>query len=93
MNQIFAQFSQKLHILLKTDAEISPKAQKLKLMPLPFRDEFLDPNETYLVFVNINLNLVETESTLVFFLKINTFNHVSCEPFKKLFKTHLERMA
>jgi hypothetical protein len=54
------------------EVEILSKTSNIELKPLSssLRDKFLDPNETYPVCVNINLNLAQTESTLVFFLKI-----------------------
>jgi hypothetical protein len=70
------------------NAETSPKAQNIKLKPVPssLRDEFLNPNKTYLVFVNINLDPAQIESVVIFYLKINTFNHVSYEPFENFWK-------
>jgi hypothetical protein len=61
------------------EAETLAKTLNIELKPLSssFHYEFLGLNETYLVFVNLNLELAQIESVLVFSLKIDTSDHVS----------------
>jgi hypothetical protein len=62
-----------------TEAETLAKTPNIEFKPLSFslRYEFLGLNEAYPVFVNVNLELAQIESVLVFSLKIDTSDHVS----------------
>jgi hypothetical protein len=71
-----------------TEAKTLAKTSNIELKPLSSspRYEFLGLNETYQVFVNVNLELAQIESVLVFSLKIDTSDHVSWEPFENFAK-------
>jgi hypothetical protein len=71
-----------------TEAETLAKTPNIELKPLSssLHYEFLDLNETYPVFMNVNLELAQIEPVLVFSLKIDTSGHVSWEPFENFAK-------
>jgi hypothetical protein len=70
------------------EAETLAKTINIELKPFSssFHYEFLGLNETYPFFVNLNLELAQIESVLVYSLKIDTSDHVSWEPFEKFTK-------
>jgi hypothetical protein len=72
------------------ECETLAKTQNIEVKPLSssLRYEFLSLNETYLVFVNAILELVQIEPIIVFSLKIDTFDHVSWKPFEN-FANHV----
>jgi hypothetical protein len=87
VNQTFAYFSQKLHIMLKPILKPLQR-HNIEFKPLSssLRDEFLSPNKTYLVFMNVNLDPAQTKSVLIFYLKINTSDDMSCESLENISK-------
>jgi hypothetical protein len=71
-----------------TEVETLAKTPNIEFKSLSssLRYEFLDLNETYLIFMNVNLELAQIKPFLVFSLKIGTFDHVSWEPFENFSK-------
>jgi hypothetical protein len=71
-----------------TEVKTLAKTSNIKLKPLSssLRYEFLGLKETYLVFMNVNLELAQIEPVLVFSFKIDTSNHVPWKPFENFTK-------